>query len=63
MKKNTLKPKLKKKQKLGKIERVHDEQTLIVKDLFKKETNVDLFERLKVTLSNGETGMNFVSLC
>jgi len=47
---------LKKKQKLGKIERVHDEQTLIVKDLFKKETNVDFFERLKVTLSNGEAG-------
>ena len=50
------KTQIQKKQKLGQIERVHDEQTLIVKNLFKKETNVDLFERLKVSLSNGETG-------
>ena len=47
---------LKTKQKVGKIERVHDERTLIIKDLFKKETNVDLFNRLKVTFSNGEVG-------
>jgi len=47
---------LKPKEKRGTIERVHDERTLIVKNLFKKETKVDLFNRLSVTLSNGETG-------
>ena len=38
---------VKEKSKTGTVERLHDENTLIVKDLFKKETNLDLFNRLK----------------
>ena len=35
------------KSKLGTVERLHDPNTLIVKNLFKKETNFDLFNRLE----------------
>ncbi|KAK2721696.1 selenocysteine-specific elongation factor-like [Artemia franciscana] len=45
------------KQKEGVIERLVNEQEVIVKDLFKKETNVDLFTGLKVKLSTGEDGL------
>lgn len=38
---------LKDKIKTGTVERLHDPNTLIVKNLFKKETNFDLFNRLK----------------
>jgi len=48
---------LKEKEKTGQIERLHDERTLIVKNLFKKETNIEIFNRMKVELSNGETGI------
>ncbi len=41
----------------GVVERKHDEMTVIGKALFKKETNMDLFVGLKVTLSTGETGV------
>ena len=44
------------KSKEGVIDRIHDEYTLIGRSLFKKETNLDLFTGLKVTLSTGETG-------
>ena len=35
------------KSKAGSVERLHDQNTLIVKNLFKKETNLSLFDRLK----------------
>ncbi len=44
------------KSKEGSVERVHDEYTVIVRSLFKKETNIDLFVGLKVKLSTGEQG-------
>lgn len=34
-----------------------DDYTVIGKNLFKKETNLQLFVGLKVTLSSGETGV------
>jgi len=45
------------KQKEGTVERKHDEFTVIGKSLFKKETNMDLFNGLKVRLSTGEQGV------
>ena len=56
---NTVLPNLKVvkyKQKEGIVERIQDEYTVIVKSLFKKETNMDLFVNKKVTLSTGELG-------
>ena len=56
---NTVLPNLKLvkfKQKEGIVERIQDEYTVIVKSLFKKETNIDLFINKKVTLSTGEVG-------
>jgi selenocysteine-specific elongation factor len=46
----------KNKHKEGLVERRHDEFTLIGKTLFKKETNIDLFVGMKVSLSTGESG-------
>lgn len=46
----------KNKQKEGAVERVTDDYTVIGRNLFKKETNLQLFVGLKVTLSTGETG-------
>ncbi|XP_055069320.2 selenocysteine-specific elongation factor [Misgurnus anguillicaudatus] len=46
----------KNKQKEGAVERVTDDYTVIGRNLFKKETNLQLFVNLKVTLSTGETG-------
>lgn len=45
------------KQKEGQVERVTDDYTVIGRNLFKKETNLQLFVGLKVTLSTGETGI------
>ncbi|XP_028261454.1 selenocysteine-specific elongation factor [Parambassis ranga] len=45
------------KQKEGQVERVTDDYTVIGRNLFKKETNLQLFVGLKVTLSTGETGV------
>ena len=45
------------KQKEGLVERKHDDYTVIGKSLFKKETNMDLFNGLKVSLSKGEQGV------
>lgn len=45
------------KQKEGLVERKHDDFTLIGKSLFKKETNMDLFNGLKISLSTGEQGV------
>lgn len=45
------------KTKEGQVERVTDDYTLIGRNLFKKETNLQLFVGLKVTLSTGETGI------
>ena len=56
---NTVLPNLKLvkyKLKEGVVERIQDEYTVIVKSLFKKETNIDLFVNKKVTLSTGEQG-------
>lgn len=47
----------KEKSKEGQVERKHDEYTVIGKSLFKKETNIDLFVGLRVTLSTGEKGV------
>ncbi|XP_034022541.1 selenocysteine-specific elongation factor [Thalassophryne amazonica] len=44
------------KRKEGQVERVTDDYTVIGRNLFKKETNLQLFIGLKVTLSTGETG-------
>uniref|UniRef100_A0A668AF06 Selenocysteine-specific elongation factor n=1 Tax=Myripristis murdjan TaxID=586833 RepID=A0A668AF06_9TELE len=44
------------KHKEGQVERVTDDYTVIGRNLFKKETNLQLFVGLKVTLSTGETG-------
>ena len=41
----------------GIVERASNEYEVIVKDLVKKETNVDLFTGLKVELSTGEPGV------
>ncbi|RWS23978.1 selenocysteine-specific elongation factor-like protein [Leptotrombidium deliense] len=45
------------KSRSGLIERVNNEYEVIVKSLFKKETNIDNFRGLKVTLSTGENGV------
>ncbi|KAI9522946.1 hypothetical protein NQZ68_032509 [Dissostichus eleginoides] len=45
------------KHKEGQVERVTDDYTVIGRNLFKKETNLQLFIGLKVTLSTGETGV------
>lgn len=45
------------KQKEGTVERMSDAYTVIVKSLFKKETNLALFTNMKVTLSTGEQGL------
>jgi len=46
----------KEKTRSGIVDRLHDAETLIVKNIFKKETNLDLFTGLRVTLDSGETG-------
>ncbi|XP_045079779.1 selenocysteine-specific elongation factor-like isoform X2 [Coregonus clupeaformis] len=45
------------KYKEGQVERVTDNYTVIGRNLFKKETNLQLFVGLKVTLSTGEAGV------
>lgn len=45
------------KHKEGQVERVTDDYTVIGRNLFKKETNLQIFVGLKVTLSTGETGV------
>lgn len=45
------------KHKEGQVERVTDDYTVIGRNLFKKETNLQLFVGLKITLSTGETGV------
>lgn len=45
------------KHKEGQVERVTDDYTVIGRNLFKKETNLQLFVGLKVTLSTSETGV------
>lgn len=47
----------KSKHKEGQVERVADDYTVIGRNLFKKETNIQLFVGLKVTLSTGERGV------
>lgn len=45
------------KHKEGQVERVTDDCSVIGRSLFKKETNLQLFVGLKVTLSTGESGV------
>ena len=45
------------KSKEGTVERMSDEYSVIVKSLFKKETNLALFTNMKVKLSSGEEGV------
>ncbi len=40
----------------GMVERLHDSRTIIGKNLFKKETQMDKFTGLEVVLSTGERG-------
>ncbi|CAL1608035.1 unnamed protein product [Knipowitschia caucasica] len=47
----------KSKQREGQVERITDDYTVIGRSLFKKETNLQLFVGLKVTLSSGEHGV------
>ena len=44
------------KEKSGLIERVNNDHELIGKNMFKKETNIHLFDGFKVKLSTGEVG-------
>uniref|UniRef100_A0A7M5VGU5 Selenocysteine-specific elongation factor n=2 Tax=Clytia hemisphaerica TaxID=252671 RepID=A0A7M5VGU5_9CNID len=44
------------KSKEGTVERMADEYSVIVKSLFKKETNLALFTNMKVKLSSGDEG-------
>lgn len=44
------------KEKVGLIERANNEMELIGKNMFKKETNIHLFDGFKVSLSNGQSG-------
>ena len=41
----------------GLVERATDRYTVIGKNIFKKETNLQAFANLKVTLSSGERGV------
>ena len=51
------KPKIYKlKSKTGVVDRLHEAEILIVKNMFKKETNLDVFNNLKIKLDSGETG-------
>ncbi|XP_003973247.2 selenocysteine-specific elongation factor isoform X1 [Takifugu rubripes] len=45
------------KHKEGQVERLTDDYSVIGRNLFKKETNLQLFVGLKVTLSTGESGV------
>lgn len=47
----------KRKQREGVVDRLHDNDTVIVRGLFKKETQLDLFAGLRVTLATGEQGV------
>lgn len=44
------------KTKKGIIDRVVDNYTIIVKDLFNKEVDIQMFLNQEVVLSNGQTG-------
>ena len=44
------------KEREGIVERMNDEYTVIGRELFKKETDIDLFKNLKVRLTSGEEG-------
>ena len=41
----------------GQVDRVMDEYSLIGKNLFKKETNIEAFSGMKIELSSGEHGV------
>ncbi|XP_054715029.1 selenocysteine-specific elongation factor-like [Uloborus diversus] len=47
----------KEKMKVGTVDRMVNEYQVIVRDLFKKETNIQIFANLKVLLSTGEEGI------
>ncbi|KAG8331173.1 selenocysteine-specific elongation factor isoform X2 [Homalodisca vitripennis] len=56
----TLLPKLKiykNKSKSGVVDRIVNEYEVVCKDMFKKETRLDLFTGLRVSLSSGENGV------
>ncbi|EFO28353.1 hypothetical protein LOAG_00130 [Loa loa] len=44
------------KKKVGKVERIENERSIICNSLFKKETNVDTYCKMNVYLSTGEVG-------
>lgn len=45
------------KKKIGKVERIENERSIICNSLFKKETNVDIYCNMNVYLSTGEVGI------
>ena len=47
----------KEKQKRGMVDRIFSEDTIICKNMLKKESNIDKFVRLKVELSTGDNGV------
>lgn len=47
----------KRKRREGVVDRLHDSDTVIGRNLFKKETQLDVFAGLAVTLSTGERGV------
>lgn len=47
----------KQKSKVGLVERAPSDSSVIVKNMFKKETNLQLFSNMKVKLSTGENGI------
>lgn len=44
------------KKKIGKVERIENERSVICSSLFKKETNIDIYCKMNVYLSTGEIG-------
>lgn len=45
------------KERRGMVERVHDSRTLIGSGLFQKDTRIDKYVNMKVSLSTGESGI------
>lgn len=48
---------MKEKIKEGFVDRIVNERELIVKDMFKKETNIQLFIGFRINISTGESGI------
>ena len=51
----------KEKQKRGTVDRIFSEDTVICRNMLKKESNIEKFVRLKVELSTGDKGIGIAS--